>query len=68
MKFKMTEKVGDCEVTKDFEGEVEELLAIYREVFTGQQAVKEHKVVKGSGFNLEAALKCQPHKEMNNES
>ena len=59
MKFKITEKVGDCEVTKDFEGEVEELLAIYREVFTGQQAVKEQKVVKDSGFNLEGALKCQ---------
>lgn len=54
MKLKITEKVGDCEVTKDFEGEVAELLAIYTEVFTVQQ------VVKGSGFNLEAALKCQP--------
>ena len=59
MKFKMTEKVGDIEVTKDFEGEVEELLAIFREVFTVQQVATEQKVVKDSGFNLEGALKCQ---------
>ena len=53
MEFKVTEKVGDYEVTKYFEGEVEELLAIYPAVFTEQQ------VVKDSGFNLEGALKCQ---------
>lgn len=58
MKFKITEKVGDCEVTKDFEGEVAELLAIYPVMFTEKQAVKEQKVVKDT-FNLEAALKCQ---------
>lgn len=56
MKFKITEKVGDCEVTKDFEGEVEELLEIYLEVFT------EQKVVKDSGFNLEAALNVKQNK------
>ena len=60
MKFKITEKVGDCEVTKDFDGEVEELLAIFREVFTEQQVATEQQVVKDSGFNLEGALKCQP--------
>jgi len=58
MKFKIIEKVGDCEVTKDFEGEVEELLAIYPEVFTVQQVATEQQVVKDT-FNLEAALKCQ---------
>lgn len=58
MKLKIIEKVGDIEVTKDFDGEVEELLAIFREVFTEQQVATEQKVVKDT-FNLEAALKCQ---------
>jgi len=44
--------IRSAENLRYFEGEVEELLAIYLEVFTGQQ------VVKDSGFNLEAALKC----------